>query len=227
MKELLELNSPLAHFERAMPYVIPDGYFDAVSNILAEGAQLAEGADPLFVLSKAMPFAVPDGYLSALLQNPTIISSADNSGSHIGLPFDVPQEYFNTLPDVLLASVQAADIPAKKQKAIVFNPSWRHWRTIQWATAAMLVLGLSLGSYKYFQSAPPDSVTANQLSRLDRDDINSYIEQQVDDFDADVLEASVVADNSDMKTSVSELEDDEIRDYLYNEPEVNNPNTLN
>ena len=216
LKELSELNSPLAGFARAMPYALPDGYFTILAQALTQDVVLSE-SDPILQFSKAMPFAVPEGYFAALPQNMTDAALKSNVDAGVTMPYDVPNTYFASLPDTLLTAAKAADKPVQKGKTIAFRPQWQK-RVAQLAAAAVLVMGIWLGSYKYMHPIGSDAAATQQLAKVDGDDINAYIEQHVDEFDTETLEASVVAANVDLQASVSTLDEEEIRDYLLDEP---------
>lgn len=61
LKELQELNSPLATYSRAMPYALPAGYFkDVEQQLIATVTNTTHGS------STAMPFALPAEYFEKL-----------------------------------------------------------------------------------------------------------------------------------------------------------------
>lgn len=94
------------------PYAVPNGYFDTLA---PQMLSLVQGA-PLQAVSKAMPFALADQYFDQQINNlssfyfgtHTIASELDLISKlphHHKLPYAVPEAYFETLPEMILAQV--------------------------------------------------------------------------------------------------------------------------
>jgi len=210
------MQSPLAGFVRSMPYALPEGYFDQLAQALAQGIIWIESEDPTLELPRTMPFEIPEAYLSELPRSMTeaaIISDERNSRV---IPFDVPDNYFNTLPGTLLIAAQTADKPATTGKTIAFKSMWQR-KALQWAVAAMLVLGAGLGAYRYTHPSSPDAAVMEQLARVDGNLLNAYVEQHIDEFDADMLEASAAGVHAGSHMPISGLDEQEIYQYLSEE----------
>jgi len=61
LKELIELESPLAGLSRKIPYRVPPGYFEALPEILSESA-----ATSSFTVVRSNPMKAPEGYFDVL-----------------------------------------------------------------------------------------------------------------------------------------------------------------
>lgn len=141
VKELQELQSPLADMPRTMPFTVPEGYFASLSV-----ASIISDEDPVLNLPKTMPFEVPEGYFSAFSVT-SIIKEAETEpvlDLPKTTPFEVPQgyfeafeanilnkvetpffgkvassfeappaDYFNNFADRMLAAAKVSDIPAQ------------------------------------------------------------------------------------------------------------------
>jgi len=210
-EELQSMGSSLADLPQGMPYSAPNVYFEQLAEVLTNGVKASESGDPALRLSAMMPFAVPAGYFESLPEDLLTTAIANSIDSGIANPYKAPDEYFHSLPATLLTAAKAGDLPQRKPKVIALGTYWR--RTIQWAAAAVLVLGISLGSYRYMHPASPDSKVAKQLSKVDGDAIQEYVLHHVDEFDEETLEASVAV-NAGVNTTLSTLNEEEIRAYL-------------
>lgn len=119
-EELKSMGSPLAGMPRAMPYSVPAGYFEHLGGQLQGIVKETDG----------------------------LIRPDANRTMPMG---DVPAGYFNELPGRLLEMAKA-DAAQKTQQADIAAP--RRTRlisitAIKWAAAAMLVLAMGIGSYRF------------------------------------------------------------------------------
>src|SRR5690606_21414971 len=90
-------------------------------------------------------------------------------------------------------------------------PAWRRWAGV--AAAAVLLLLLSLGGYRYYETHTPEALAARQLSQLDKESISAYVEQHLDEFDATALE-SLAAAHPAVEMGLPALDENEIQQYL-------------
>lgn len=132
------------------------------------------------------------------------------------MPHEVPQGYFDNLPATLLTGITTSTEIRQPRKTVTFLPAARK-KLVQWAAAAMLLLGLSIGSYHLFNNGPADLAVDQQLAQIEVDTLDHYIDQQVDDFDTDVLETSFAAAGTDLESAISTLNEQEISEYLDDE----------
>ncbi len=170
------------------------------------------------------PFVVPEGYFGTLadsLKAGTIASFQNDlrpAGFPTTLPLTVPEGYLTMLPDTMLEAAKKQSTPSKHAwRSINFHPQWRH--IIRFAAAAVLVLGVSVGSYRYLHVAGPEKIAVQQLSKLDDDAIENYVELHVDDFDVESLEATIPP-RTDIHPELLRINTVEIQDYLEDADEI-------
>ena len=167
--------------------------------------------------SRVMPFEVPQDYFGTLagqLAQDTWAAEGTTPDLTISkeMPHGVPVGYFENLPAQLLSSAKTADAGVRKGRVIPFVA--RTGKVVRFAAAAMLVLGLGFGSYRFFQLRTPDGRASHKLAKVDPDSLHSYVLQHLDDFDDETLENAVVSSQTDVHTAVSSLNDMEIEDFL-------------
>jgi hypothetical protein len=206
LEELKAWNSPLADMPRVMPYAVPEGYFSS----LAELALLANTAEPMLNLSKAMPYAVPAGYFESLADNITARAKGPSLPLSKENPFTAPAGYFDNLPRQMLAAAKKAEEkPAKKEETKIIPLGRTIWEKARWAVAAMLILGIGFGSYKFMTGNDYDA--EKQLASLPANTISDYVTEHIDEFDTDPIE--MIAAN-DVELNPNSLSDEEIMQYL-------------
>jgi hypothetical protein len=200
-EELRKMGSPLADAPRTMPYSVPANYFEdflsSVRNIISEDEVQIAGQ-----WGKEMPYEVPAGYFEEL--SAKVIASAKIG--HLQAekaPFDVPEGYFESLPGKILQAAKSSSgqgartIPFMRMK--IFN-------AVKWAAAAVLVVGLGLGSYRAFFASSrsnPEMI----LSSVPGNEIHDYIQHNYR-IDAD----KVVGSNADLNNI--QLDNQDIVQYL-------------
>jgi hypothetical protein len=211
LNELRSMSSPLADMSRTMPYGVPEGYFNVLINEIQDSISMENVADPVVGWSKNNPYSIPNGYFDSLAQQvlsrivqaePSLPLSKEN-------PFSAPAGYFEQLPQQILAAAKASETE-KKTRVIQFRPNVR--KTIRWAAAALLVLGIGIGSYKALEKPSYEK----QLASLPQSAVNEYVQQGIDDFDMEAIESSLVmntkTDATPLKTE--NLKKEEINEYL-------------
>ena len=204
LNELREMNSPLADMSREMPYCLPIDYFEQLGNIVLEVINIEEPEAPVF--GKEMPFSVPQGYFEELQDN--ITNTIALSGFAKENPLSVPAGYFENLPLAILNSVK--EVPVKKKTNIISFGSTLILQQIKLAAAAILVIGIGMGMYKYNLDKRVPNIS-KALSEIPEYAINDYVNQHVDDVDAELILGTV---ETDTHASVKQLNEDEIIDYL-------------
>jgi hypothetical protein len=215
-QELKDLDSLLAEMPRLMPYAVPVDYPDRMSEALAEGVAHSQIDDPIFLHSKAMPFEVPQGYFASLHEH---LTKEATRGTESGrsIHFGVPENYFDDLPQTLLNAVKDSENPIHKKTAVPLRPLWKR-KAIQWAAAALIVMGIGAGTYTYMYASSADAKASRELAKLDKEDIGHYISQHADEFETDMLESFIADSGEDIDKSISTLNDQEIEDYLDGQP---------
>lgn len=203
VKELQEMGSPLADMSREMPYKVPEGYFDTLSNNITSG--LFEAATDTFTATKVMPFDVPQGYFDALPEQLLYAAKQQGTIADISqaMPFETPVGYFDTLPGKILQAVKETEQPiVKKTRTISLGKSLR------WVAAAVLLLGIGITSYKMMipEAVNPES----ELAAVPNNVINDYVAQNFTDMDPDMKETTVAANIK----GLDKLNEEEIVNYL-------------
>jgi hypothetical protein len=210
------MESALVNGPRQLPYVVPKGYFASLAGALIAGVHFSESADPqLSHLSRATQFEIPQDYFSNLVGDlKTVAMTQSSLQSGMQSPYAAPAGYVESLPATLLtAAKQQAEATSKNIPTIPLRPTWKS-RVTRIAAVALLVLGIGFGSYQYLQPTAPDTVAIKQLSNLDQEAIDSYIDQHVDEFDTETLEAAVVSATPAIPATISTLNESEIEAYL-------------
>lgn len=204
LNELKSWGSPLAGMSRAMPFVVPKGYFEALDTVVLNHIQ-ADNNEWQLQATREMPYSVPAGYFEGLPEQ--VLRSIRQEGNISlpkAMPFEAPAGYFDQLPMEILQAVKKAD----KQPAKVIPLYSKVAKNIRWAAAAILLLGISIGSYKMLN--PSLSVNAqDQLATVPQEEIGDYVQQHIDDFDGDMIENSVASANT-----MESVSDEDIINYL-------------
>lgn len=189
----------LAAIGKAMPYSVPIGYFENFSNTLHkyDKEEIEESAGNW---GKQLPYNVPDGYFEALPAKIAASVKLDRAGRKI--PFEVPGGYFDLLPaKILLAAKESSQQAAR---IIPFTRA-KIFGAIKWAAAAVLLIGIGIGSYSTFRSTPNSAEMI--LSSVPGNEINEYIQHNYR-IDAD----RVVGSNSEINNI--QLDKKDIIQYL-------------
>jgi hypothetical protein len=161
-----------------------------------------------------VPFAVPQGYFEALPAQ--IIANAKNNeltnNPYQPLPYAIPEGYFQSLPAQILAAAKNSDGEQKQKRRAIPLTGRSILRQLRWAAAAVLLVGIGIGSYKpLFVKKPYD--TEKALAKVPQSDINDYVSQNIDDFDVDMLANNLASSNANTVQS-QQLDNKEIIEYL-------------
>jgi hypothetical protein len=177
----------LASLPRENPFLVPERYFDTLTENIANSVYVNE----LKEVTPVSGFDVPDQYFSSLknriLAQTTqeVFGAAEPSGNEevlSSLPpaagFSVPEQYFQKLQSKILAqTVEEAPPPAKESKII------RLWHSglLKYASAACFVLVAAFGFYLNKQTYVPEP-TATEIANeqmlydIDEQDIIDHVE---------------------------------------------------
>ncbi len=221
--ELEGWNSPLADMSRAMPYALPQGYFAGLPDYTGESIRAAfAGAVAAPDWGRVTPYHVPAGYFEALPQ--TILQKVSEPAIGFALPKhnpqSVPDGYFDMLPGQLLAAVKASETAAPEPETAQPQPARTIplgnpvWRSLRWAAAAIVILGVGIGSYNFLSQTPHTVNPRQALSSVSESTINEYVQQNIDEFDMEMIENTVAANTNTAQLDANLLTDDEIRLYL-------------
>ncbi|MBX9782026.1 MAG: hypothetical protein K2X48_01920 [Chitinophagaceae bacterium] len=138
LNELLQISPAVANIGNMVPYALPDGYFDTLSDVIL-ARLIAGGSEESPLMSaagKSSPFTVPDGYFEhfsdsvlAKIKQQNDASAGDElkeisplltSMSKTNV-YTVPDGYFETVSDLVLSEIkehQQQLSPAEELKAI-------------------------------------------------------------------------------------------------------------
>ncbi len=197
-KELQDMHSPLAGASRVMPYPVPEGYFAAFAGDLLETMREE------LIGNKEEPYLLPENYFTDLPAQVLAAAQAEDSTAAMPKdnPYQLPPAYFDTLPAAVLQKARGSG----SGRTISFNWS----RAIQWAAAAIIVLGIALGSYRFLQPKPVNA--SKELAALPEETIQEYLVQNIDDFDSELIFDNLNTDKT--IRSAAGLNDEDIIQYL-------------
>lgn len=218
LTELNALDSALGKLSKEMPFEIPMGYFEKLPEELTDISRNENEPLAAFSDTKKMPFDVPKNYFKKLPGQLTTTSSFVGSNTEQDEEQDVPEGYFESLAERLTAHVKAQE--SRKRLTISLGA----FRKVRWAAAAVLLISASFGTMRYLQLRnAPDAVAARQLSKIDPSELASYVDQHLDEFDNDNIEAAVSANKVDVNSTLSNIDEASIQQYLNNTEESNPP----
>ena len=179
----------------------------------------AIGSPILAALSREMPYQVPNDYFQESPSYITDFIKVENE-SHIQLPassvtpFSVPEYYFDSLADNILATIKSQKEQTTSKKAVPFTPSVQ-WNNIRWAAAAILLIMLGItASTRYSLST---SSVDNQLSMISGATLNEYAQLHSDEIEFPTSDRnSSLIGTTDAHTL--QLNDEDVIQYLYEYP---------
>jgi hypothetical protein len=196
-EELNSMGSQLAGMSRAMPYTLPDGYFEQFANNTASLVNDLTAADDAPVWGRTMPFEVPQGYFETAATDMAMMAMGENIAAALpkGIPLTAPAGYFDALPAKMLHAAKATELP--KQQKLSF-------RNIRWAAAAMVILSIGIGAYEFSnqQQNAPDNI----LASVSNNDIHDYLQQSYR------LDVDRIMSNTDINNM--QVDNKEIVQYL-------------
>lgn len=167
--------------------------------------ELKELNSTLATLPKTMPYEIPVGYFDGLAQNITQLATADVTLTK-DIPFATPDGYFDNLPEQILQAAKAdretiTTEPKPKSRSI--------WLNVRWAAAAMLILSISIGSYRILN--PGTISIQEQLDEIPEAAILAYVQDNIDEFDIDYIITNIESTNTIQTVNI---QDEAIEDYL-------------
>ncbi|MBL7681951.1 MAG: hypothetical protein JNK00_01225 [Flavipsychrobacter sp.] len=207
IQELRGLGSKLADMPRTLPYEVPTGYFDAFAGGIMHFVQADAADEPLLQLPKTMPFEVPDGYFDSLTGEVLAKVNEPSLPFTKAMPHTVPEDYFALFPDAVLMSIKKENAGKNETKVIAFSV----WKTVRWAAAAIVLLGIGIGAYSYLNTGKPIDTQA-QLAMIPGDSISEYVQMHIDDYELETIASSL--EPKDLETLTEKLSEEEIENYL-------------
>lgn len=205
------LDSTLGSLPRTLPFCVPDKYFEGLSDSLA--AKTLKQLNPTTVLHQGIkaPYEVPEGYFRQLPEKLGHLSASIGPSPAAASEASIPEGYFEQLPQRLYQYVQEQE---QKARATF---TWGIFKKIRLAAAALLILSLSLGGFHYWQQYNSADASANrQLSKVNSEEIENYVDQHLDEFENDNLEFFTTTLHPDYNTKISQIDAASIEEYLNN-----------
>jgi hypothetical protein len=133
-----------------------------------------------------------------------------------GQPFKTPKFYFDTLADRVMEKTQLAAPSQYKAKKSVFSLVGKWISTLlqpRWAMAMASVAILVVASWFYWGKL---TIQVEQpLTEISNEDINEYINNNLDDFDENLLaESDLYNSNTEEGGIFKDMPDNEVEQYL-------------
>lgn len=152
------------------------------------------------------------------------------------MPFEVPQGYFDSLPEqVLRRASEQVSLPGTAMPHIVHESYFDNlpgqlleiikkqdakpapvtkrislWKNVRWAAAAILILAIGIGSYKVFNPQPAS--IEQQLQTISDEAIMSYVEDNIYAFETETIINYV--NTADINAASLPLNKNDIEYYL-------------
>jgi hypothetical protein len=169
--------------------------------------ELERMGSPLAKISRQMPYILPSGYFDEL---PDILLAQVNEKDVVSdlpklTPFKAPDGYFDELPGQLLEAIKA-ERPKSKTIPLGRGP----WYQVRLAAAAVLLILLGAGVFGIFRQ---DTSFDAKLAGLSEETVSEYIQQNIDEFDGQMIESSFEVSAANV-TSPAQLTEEEITEYL-------------
>jgi len=154
--ELLAISQAVANLNAAMPYQVPQGYFETLSDVILARVHAGSGEESavVSVAGKSTPFEVPEGYFNSLsesilskIKTRQELSAADEikelspvlaSISRTNV-YSVPQGYFDTVANEL-----AGKVTQRSKAKVVTMFTQRRWMQMAAAAAVMLMVAFGV-----------------------------------------------------------------------------------
>jgi hypothetical protein len=235
--------SEINGISRVMPYSVPAGYFEGLTNdVLARiranangevnavgeaKAELQNLSPLLSSISREMPYSVPAGFFEDIAEKASkwAGSSAQTakeeldelspllSGMKKEMPFSVPQGYFDEIN-------KKADVESRRGARLVSITAGRWFR---YAAAAVVTGVIVLSGFLIFgnkQSIDPNEQSfawvKKNLKKVSTDDIDHFVEM-VDAGAPVVASAEVKSDSketNEIKELIKNIPDEELQQFL-------------
>jgi hypothetical protein len=212
---------------------VPDGYFENFASRMMDKirAQENEHSSILDSIGKTMPYQVPADYFETSLPSATLLALKDKS------VYEVPEGYFESLPEIIAARVQAGGTAVKESPAKLISMEGRRKsmdsrRKTAWLkyAAAAVMAGVIL-TFGWLRMQTPSSKQHTQpvasldvsqdLVNVSDQDIENYVDdhtqqiqqvQQEEDYATST--ASLDISDNDAKNLLGDVPDGELTQYM-------------
>ena len=226
--ELTSIVSAATAWPVSVPYMVPVGYFDALSEMILERISIG-------LPNKANVFVVPDNYFEQLPD--TILQAVRHTEVSDELrevaPFlqSIPKTnpyQTNTVP-VLDIQAMIAEKAATDTGKVITMPAIRKSAWMRLAAAAVMVGVLVTAAFIYNSNQTIESVNtdqyaqmdvSNEISKLSEDELTNYLSSAeklvIATADRESLQIDELLDVND---HLSDMSDDELKEYLQESTE--------
>lgn len=215
LQELQEIAPELAALNSAMPYALPDGYFDTLSANVLMKIQLTE--------SKSSTYSSPAGYFDTL---PNMILAKIKAGqSEVAAELNEVAPLLNTISKAPVYAVpegyfEQLSIPAPSAKVVRMGGS-RRWMQLAVAavTTGFLVTAAFLFTdqqqaldYRQYESIDAQAA----VQSLPDETLIEYLESNASLSGSDVVEGSGNIESNDLQI----LSDEELSNFVNDNPVI-------
>ncbi|MDF2435066.1 MAG: hypothetical protein JWP44_4697 [Mucilaginibacter sp.] len=156
-------------------FIVPENYFEELSSNIQSRVNIEDA------LNTDTPFTVPENYFEELNAGINSRIFVEEALAGADTAFDVPQDYFNRLNKNILNKTVNRDIVKRKSVVIRLFSS----TAVKYATAACFAAMIGTGVLLKQVYAPVAvhnrSYLHKQLSNVPVDEIQSYLELNIDD----------------------------------------------
>lgn len=221
--------------ENSNPYSVPEAYFETfppnvlslIHNERSEAAEELEGLSPLLAgLNKKMPYSVPEGYFHNISPAEIFASEKEDGAIPAYLKklnaYEVPDNYFEQLPQLIINRVKAEK---EEAKVITMQPATSAAFRWKYFAAAAVVTGLLFIGVWFF--GKPSSVTmifqnsvaAGSLEEIPAEELHAYLETflplYVEEGAEEVTEeGDFIMNEEDFEIMFTNLSDNDLQAYL-------------
>jgi len=201
-EELRSIGSSLADMPRVNPYSVPGGFFENFAGATQIIIKELNEVDQQQAWGKALPYTVPANYFETLADEITVVAIAGHIVSFLPdyVPFKTPAGYFESLPGQMLAAAKAADTVKKETKIIPLRRT-HYLRPVKWAAAAILILGIGLGSYNILlreEVTQPEQMLASVSGNEIQDYLQHTYRLDIDRVVSNNDISNIAVDNKDI-----------------------------
>jgi hypothetical protein len=235
LRELKELNSPLADTTPSTDYRVPPGYFEGIAGQVMQRVRAFDAATPgeeldhlsplLNGISRTPPYSIPDGYFEQLkIVNGEVESGQEElemlspllSGLKKNTPYSVPEGYFDTLR----VKMEKEEKPVAKMITMGARKMYRY------AAAAVVIGFVAIASVLFFNRSnntgdkPADSYAwvEKNMTKVSTEDIDHFVEL----VDEKQQPAVAMAAQDEIKNLMKNVPDKDIQDFL-NDTQTDDP----
>jgi len=198
-KEWREEAPLLSAMDKKDPFTVPDNYFTDLQNNITSRCLIEDAR-----FRNEEEFTVPAGYFDSLVEQTEGRIAEQTVRSLVSSPgLTVPDEYFSTLHQSIVARTSKAVAPAEA----VVRPLRSNW--FKYAAAACVTA--ILGSVLIFSNQ--DNSFESGLSRIPDQDIINYLQMHSDVGDTPLILESL-GQNVNLSDISSDISDAELEEYI-------------